>query len=262
MEPLIALHPEGLLKVLLMLWKCRAGQLVKVDPGRIEHRKFIGTVRTNADTLMVLPSALTKGGHLQDVFDVFLQEQWIDLGEYMELQSRTFLNRSGHWLEPLEEKAIPPTVSDTLSWTNVIIDSDLRENCMGLALRQMIQMMSLIEYSGRRSSEWEPQAGKFVSLRASGDLFAFCFFDEWSGVRCVDVIRESVCGDFHVGVLMGSSLVNGKDPLANHAIYQIVALQQGEPDGVGIIPVGHEGNRQEGLLIGELDDGSFSSKVV
>ena len=71
----------------------------------------------------------------------FLQQQWLDLGEYMELQSRTFLNRSGHLCEPLEEKTILPTVSDTLSWTNVIVDSDLRENCIGLALRQMNHMM-------------------------------------------------------------------------------------------------------------------------
>ena len=242
-----------------MLWRCRDGKSVKVDPGRIEQRKFLGTVRTYADSVMVLPSALAKGGYLQDVFDVFLQEQWIDLGEYMELQSRTFLNRSGHLIEPLDEKAIPPTVSDTLSWTNVIVDGDLRENCIGLALRQMLHMMSLIEHSGR-SSEWEPEAGKFVSLRASGDLFAFCFFDEWSGGRCVDVIREAVCGDFHVAVLLGNSLVNGKDPLANHAIYQIVALHQGEPDGIGTIPVEHEGNGQRGLLIGERDGCSFSSK--
>ncbi len=163
--PLTSLHPEGLLKVLLMLWKCRDGKLVKVDPGRIEHRQTMGTVRTCADSLMVLPSALAKGGHLQDVFDAFLQQQWLDLGEYMELQSPISLNRSGHTFGPLEEKTIQPTVSDTLSWTSVIVDSDLRENCIGLALRQMSRMMSSIEHSGRRPSEWEPDSGKFVSLR-------------------------------------------------------------------------------------------------
>ena len=258
--PVSALHPEGLLKILLLLWKCRDGNLVKRETGNFVQRPFMGTLWTNEDSLMVLPSTLAVGGQLQDVFDVFLQEQWIGLGEYMELQSRTFLTQRGMISEPLREEDILPTVSDTLSWTNLLVESDLRENCIGLALRQTSHMMSLIEFSGRRSSEWEPDGGKFVSLRVCDDLFAFCFIDERCGGRNFDFIRETVCGDFHVGVFMGNSPVNGKDPLANHAIYRFVALQQKEPDGGGIITVGNEENRQGGHVIGEQDDGSFSSK--
>ena len=199
--PLCALHPESLLKILLLLWMCRDGKLVQKESGAVERCPATGTIWTNSDTLMVLPKKISSGGSLQDAFDFFLKENWIDLSEYMELQSRTFLGHRGAEIDH-PEFVVHPTVSDTLSWAPPNAENELQEGCMGLVLSQISLMMSMIEFSGRRSlsSEWEPEAGKFVSLSVNDDLVGFCFFDERHGCRSVDVIRESVCGDYCVEV--------------------------------------------------------------
>ena len=204
--PISALHLESLLKILILIWKCRDGKPSKKEPGSVERCQAFGTIWTRSDTLMVLPSKLTAGGDLQDVLDSFLQENWIDLGEYMELQSRTFLGCRETSFDFPKEEVVHPTISDTLSWAQQNVEKELQERCVGLVLRQICQMMSLIEFSGRRPSEWEPEVGKFVSLSLNDGMVGFCFFDERHGGRSVDVIRESVCGDFHAGFFLGSSL--------------------------------------------------------